>query len=216
MGDDTQNALLKIAQILNRPVDPYINLNPSVQNKLTSIPTPDEIQSHAQEFNTPKKLSLRVFPDTSPPPRARRSAQIHGPVSKSLSILVDRLKSTPFPPTATYHALNTVTSIETDRNHQAYFSFLLPKLNHIYNEHCRKLTLQKLLKGKEREKWLRALSTSLLDTKLILNSTIYDACRGAKFLSADFKDHFLASPMDLPEYMRIPLNYFSARHCLKI
>ena len=51
-------------------------------------------------------------------------------------------------------------------------------------------------------------AASLLDTKLILNSTISDAHRGAKFLSADLKDHFLASPMDRPEYMRIPLDIF--------
>jgi hypothetical protein len=46
-------------------------------------------------------------------------------------------------------------------------------------------------------------AASLLETKLILKSTIYDARRGASFLSADLKDHFLASPMQDPEYMKI-------------
>jgi hypothetical protein len=51
-------------------------------------------------------------------------------------------------------------------------------------------------------------ATSLLETKLILNSTISDARRGARFLSADLKDHFLASPMRDPEYMKIKYKYF--------
>ena len=42
---------------------------------------------------------------------------------------------------------------------------------------------------------------SLLETKLILNSTISDARKGAHFFSADLKDHFLASPMEENEYM---------------
>ena len=48
-------------------------------------------------------------------------------------------------------------------------------------------------------------AANLLDTKLLLNSTISDAERGARFLSADLKDHFLASKMGRPEYMRIPI-----------
>ena len=51
-------------------------------------------------------------------------------------------------------------------------------------------------------------AASLLETKLILNSTISDAHKGARFLSADLKDHFLASPMEETEYMRIHSRYF--------
>ena len=51
-------------------------------------------------------------------------------------------------------------------------------------------------------------AASLLETKLILNSTISDASKGARFLCADLKDHFLASPMKNPEYMRIRYKYF--------
>ena len=56
-------------------------------------------------------------------------------------------------------------------------------------------------------------AASLLETKLILNSTIADAHKGARFLSADLKDHFLASPMEETEYMRIHSRYF---HCHRL
>ena len=46
-------------------------------------------------------------------------------------------------------------------------------------------------------------AASLLETKLLLNSVISDSKKGARFLSADLKDFFLATPMDNPEYMRI-------------
>ena len=49
---------------------------------------------------------------------------------------------------------------------------------------------------------------SLLETKLIFNITISDARKGSSFLSADLKDHFLASPMEENEYMRIHAKYF--------
>ena len=51
-------------------------------------------------------------------------------------------------------------------------------------------------------------AASLSETKLILNSTISNAHKGARFLSADLKDHFLASPMEETEYMRIHSRYF--------
>ena len=46
-------------------------------------------------------------------------------------------------------------------------------------------------------------AAGLLETKLLLNSVISDAHKGARFMSMDLKDHFLASPMGRPEYMRI-------------
>ena len=51
-------------------------------------------------------------------------------------------------------------------------------------------------------------AASLVETKLTLNSTISDAHRGARFMSADLKDFFLATTMEEPEYMRIPYKYF--------
>ena len=51
-------------------------------------------------------------------------------------------------------------------------------------------------------------AASLVETKLTLNSTISDAHRGARFMSADLKDFFLATTMAEPEYMRIHYRYF--------
>ena len=51
-------------------------------------------------------------------------------------------------------------------------------------------------------------ATSLLETKILANSVISDAHKGARFLSADLKDFFLASPMAEPEFMRIHIKYF--------
>ena len=39
--------------------------------------------------------------------------------------------------------------------------------------------------------------------KIILNSVIHDANKGARFMSTDIKDHFLATPMKDPECMRV-------------
>ena len=47
-------------------------------------------------------------------------------------------------------------------------------------------------------------ATSLLETKLLLNSIISDAHKGARFMSLDIKDFFLTTPMGTNEYMRIP------------
>ena len=51
-------------------------------------------------------------------------------------------------------------------------------------------------------------AASLLETKIMLNSIISDAHRGAKFMGLDLKDFFLASPMARPEYMRINYKHF--------
>ena len=51
-------------------------------------------------------------------------------------------------------------------------------------------------------------AASLLETKILLNSTISDAHKGARFMSMDLKDFFLATPMQHPEYMRVPIKFF--------
>ena len=51
-------------------------------------------------------------------------------------------------------------------------------------------------------------ATDLLETKLLINSTISDADAGAKFLSTDIKDYFLGSPMSKPEYMKVHISKF--------
>ena len=50
-------------------------------------------------------------------------------------------------------------------------------------------------------------AADLLETKILLNSTISDAKRGARFMCLDIKDHFLATPMQHPEYMRVKMKY---------
>lgn len=53
-------------------------------------------------------------------------------------------------------------------------------------------------------------AASLIESKLIINSTISDAKRGAHFFTLDIKDFFLATLMVRPEYMRVLLKYFPA------
>ena len=50
-------------------------------------------------------------------------------------------------------------------------------------------------------------TANLLETKIIVNSTISDAHRGARFVSADLQNFFLASPMRRAEYMRVKLRH---------
>ena len=42
-----------------------------------------------------------------------------------------------------------------------------------------------------------------METKILINSTISDAKDGARFMSADIKDYFLATPMEQAEYMKV-------------
>ena len=46
-------------------------------------------------------------------------------------------------------------------------------------------------------------TSNMLQTKIIVNSVISDASKGARFMTLDIKDHFIATPMEHPEYMRI-------------
>ena len=49
--------------------------------------------------------------------------------------------------------------------------------------------------------------TNLIDTKIMLNSIIYDAHRGEKLMVADLKDFFLNTPMKRAESMKIKYKY---------
>ena len=51
-------------------------------------------------------------------------------------------------------------------------------------------------------------TTDLLESKILINSTISDAKIGARFCSADIRDMFLASPMERPEYMKVLYKHF--------
>ena len=54
-------------------------------------------------------------------------------------------------------------------------------------------------------------AADLLETKLMANSIISDAHKGARCLNLDIKDFFLQSDLPKPEYMRIHSTYFSTR-----
>ena len=51
-------------------------------------------------------------------------------------------------------------------------------------------------------------AANLLETKLLFNSVISDAKKGARFASMDLMDMFLRTKMKDPEYMKVPLKYF--------
>ena len=51
-------------------------------------------------------------------------------------------------------------------------------------------------------------AATLLETKLLLNSTISQSAQGARFMTLDIKDFFLQTVMDRPEYMKIHSRYF--------
>ena len=44
---------------------------------------------------------------------------------------------------------------------------------------------------------------TLAEAKLLFNSVISDSKQGAKFMTCDLKDHFLASSMAKPQYMKM-------------
>ena len=52
-------------------------------------------------------------------------------------------------------------------------------------------------------------AASLLEAKLIINSTISQSSRNARFMTLDIKDFFLQSTMQNHEYMRIHSKYFT-------
>ena len=69
----------------------------------------------------------------------------------------------------------------------------------------------RLTVGGDRLKYARdagAPAESLLETKLIVNSTISDAHADARFMCAGLKEFFHATPMDEPEFMRVKYKYF--------
>ena len=51
-------------------------------------------------------------------------------------------------------------------------------------------------------------TTAMMETKILINSVISDASEGARFISLDLKDFYLASPMLTPEYMKVHISKF--------
>ena len=58
-------------------------------------------------------------------------------------------------------------------------------------------------------------TATLLEAKVLFNSTISDCDKGARFMAADLKDFFLATPMEDSEYMHIHSKYFFDNICDK-
>ena len=51
-------------------------------------------------------------------------------------------------------------------------------------------------------------AANLLEPKIFINSTIPDAHKGARFMTADVRDHSLVAPVRDPEYMRVKIKHF--------
>ena len=56
-------------------------------------------------------------------------------------------------------------------------------------------------------------SANLMDAKILINSVISDAHRGAHFMTCDVKNFYLDTPMDHYQYMRIHKKYFTPEIC---
>ena len=48
---------------------------------------------------------------------------------------------------------------------------------------------------------------NLLETNILINSTISDAIKGAKFMCMDTKDHFLSMPMSNSEHIKVKIKH---------
>ena len=55
-----------------------------------------------------------------------------------------------------------------------------------------------------------APAANILETKILVNITIPDDQRGARFMLADLKGFFLATLMDIDEYMKVQYKDFLA------
>ena len=54
---------------------------------------------------------------------------------------------------------------------------------------------------------VRSPAADLLEIKMLLNSAIYDAKRGARCMCLHIKDYFLETPMQHPEFIRVKLKH---------
>ena len=58
-------------------------------------------------------------------------------------------------------------------------------------------------------------TANILETKIMINSTILDTYYRVRFTCANIKDHFLETPMKIPEYMRVKHKYIPLDILLK-
>ena len=50
-------------------------------------------------------------------------------------------------------------------------------------------------------------ATDMLETKTLFNSIMFNARKGARFMTLDIKDYFLATPMRDPEHVWVQLKH---------
>jgi hypothetical protein len=274
-GDATNNAIVQLATLLGRAVAPPSPPNFPVLSRRVPI------QSH----ELPRVQPLSIAPTTAlipllPPMKIPMLSPLL-PKHKPVFPRVQPFQPSPHARLQQRRALNNPLPLQPSLQHIQAIQTFKHNVNHIYNEHGKKETLDTLLNGKDSAIWMNSLANefgrlaqgclangilgtdtidfihqhevpsnkqvtygnficdhrplktethrarctaggdkltydgdsgspaaSLLETKLIVNSTISDAHKGAKLLCADLKDHFLASPMKDPEFMRIKYKYF--------
>jgi hypothetical protein len=266
-GDDTNNALLQLADLLNRstppPPPPQLSIPTAAVPRVESIQPPVVVPVPRVE---PTQVPIAAVPRVN-----KQKSSI--PPSQSLPAIIQR------------HGLRPNRTRDYSYRHHAT-NFLIAQhvfnrqsISHVYNTQGRKETLDSLLRGPQAEIWTKSLSNelgrlangnkhgvkatntiefisqrnvpsdravtyanficdyrplksekfrvrlvvggdklpyendagspaaSLLETKLLLNSVISDAHKGAKFMGCDLKDFFLATPMEKAEYMKIQWKY---------
>ena len=263
-GDETSNAILQLANILNRNEIPTPKLIPLINRtaaaaanlqKTTSSPTPVKHISPWQ---------------ASPPIKITR---------EQLTRVMDK---TPQSPEVPYRPRSTTSPSFRHRAARALLAqhIFQPVAHHIYDVSGRKQSLTNLLNGPTRDIWFRSVSNefgrlaqgntygvkatdtidfiyqhevplnqqvtyasfvcdyrplksepyrvrlvvggdrlsyfddagapaaTMLETKILINSVISGAKDGARFMSVDLKDFFLATPMAKAEYMKISIKNF--------
>ena len=298
IGDDIENATLEVARLLGRATKKPRFVPPAPLPPPSPSPPPLPSPSVPQTLPLPSASPPLRTPLPSPPvsiprvqPARQSKTQLPQPVvvprvpQPSLQDLLKQIRQAHRPsvqptrlPRGSRHRHGTPFRHLATRFLTAQHVFAAPSANHIYDANGKKETIDSLLRGKDKDVWIKSLSnefgrlaqgnkhgvrstntidfihkhevpsgrdityasfvcdyrplksepyrvrivvggdklsypsdaaspaTDLLETKILLNSVISDAHKGARFLSADLKDHFLASPMDRPEYMKIPIS----------
>ena len=263
LADNTSAAILEVAKLLGRSVPPPTFVEPISP----SLPPNVIFKKQAPTVSLPRVTVAKV-----PRVKEKRSAS-------KISLRNRRLNLGQY--------LGAARRFRSGTNYKHFAATRLlaqhifqHKVNHIYNEHGKKETMESLLRGENKVLWDRSLSnefgrlaqgnkygvvatdtiefifshevpsnkgvtyasfvcdyrplksepyrvrivvggdklsyaedaaspaTGLVESKLLINSTISDAKKNARFLSADLKDHFLASPMRNPEFMKIHISKF--------
>lgn len=78
--------------------------------------------------------------------------------------------------------------------------------------------IQCVVGGDKLDYWGDASSptTNLAEAKILFNSVISNAPKGARFMTCDLKDHFLTSPMENSSLHEDKMGIHSRRHQVKV